>query len=288
MAADQYPADRRATIIGWIVWAATIGAIGGPALLAPSRGLAESLGLNGLVGPYLVNVFSLVLATAAMLWAPPTMDAPARDMGASTTAADVRLGDVLAHAGVRLALAAMVSGQFVMVLLMTMTPLHVRHEGLGLGAIGLVISAHTLGMYAISPVTGRLGDLYGRVPLIVAGIITLVASGVVGIVATRGSYALLVLALLLLGVGWNLGFVGGSALLTESVTPQERVRLQGFGDSLVWGGGAIASLGSGWMLEHAGFAVLNAIGIVLSLAPLLPLMTYQRRVRAQPLEIESI
>ena len=60
--------------------------------------------------------------------------------------------------GVRLALASMVSGQFVMVLLMTMTPLHIRHEGHGLGAIGLVIAAHTLGMYALSPVTGRLGD----------------------------------------------------------------------------------------------------------------------------------
>jgi MFS family permease len=188
------------------------------------------------------------------------------------------LGALLRHPGVSLALTSMVSGQFVMVLLMTMTPLHIRHEGHGLGAIGLVISAHTLGMYALSPVTGRLGDRFGRVPLLLAGLVTLVISGIVGMLA-GGSYAWLLTALLLLGIGWNLGFVGGSALLTDSVTPAERVRVQGFGDALIWGGGALASIGSGWMLEHAGFAVLSAVGAVLALAPLPALLRYRALAR---------
>jgi MFS family permease len=166
-----------------------------------------------------------------------------------------------------------------MVLLMTMTPLHIRHEGHGLGAIGLVISAHTLGMYALSPLTGRVGDRLGRLPLLAAGVAVLVTSGVVGMFA-GGSYGWLLAALLLLGIGWNLGFVGGSALLTDSLPAHERVRVQGVGDALIWGGGALASIGSGWMLEHAGFAVLSAFGAILALAPLLAWRRYGAARRA--------
>jgi MFS family permease len=274
IAADLYPPALRGTMIGWIVWAATIGAVAGPALLAPSRTAAVLIGVDGLIGPYLACAIACALSTAAMLSAPRAMDTPRRT--AELTAA-MPLGTLLADPGVRLALAAMVSGQFVMVLLMTMTPLHIRHEGHGLGAIGLVISAHTLGMYALSPLTGRIGDRLGRVPLIAAGIGTLIVSGIVGSIA-GGSYGWLLVALLLLGLGWNLGFVGGSALLTDRVAPAERVRLQGFGDALVWGGGAIASVGSGWLLEHAGFAILSAVGALLALSPVPALLRYRSAV----------
>jgi MFS family permease len=276
VAADLYPPDRRATMIGWIVWAATIGAVAGPALLAPSRDAAEKVGIDGLIGPYLVCAIACVLSTAGMLSAPRAMDTrPART---STGLPAIPLGTLLADPAVTLALSSMVSGQFVMVLLMTMTPLHIRHEGHGLGAIGLVISAHTLGMYALSPLTGRIGDRVGRIPLLLAGVATLVVSGLVGMTA-GGSYPWLLVALLLLGIGWNLGFVGGSALLTDRITPAERVRVQGFGDALVWGGGAIASIGSGWMLEHTGFAVLSAVGALLALAPLPALARYRSTSR---------
>lgn len=275
VAADLYSPEHRATMIGWIVWASTIGAVGGPALLAPSRELAELFSLNGLVGPYLVCIVACVLSVGAMQTAPRRMDT--RLPGGRRAGGGPPLSQLLRDPGVSLALVSMVSGQFVMVLLMTMTPVHIRHEGHGLGAIGLVISAHTLGMFALSPITGRLADRFGRVPLLVAGVVVLVVSCAVGVAASYGSYPLMVLALLLLGIGWNLGFVGGSALLTDSVTPSERVRVQGFGDALIWGGGALASIGSGWMLEHAGFAVLSVAGAVLSLAPVWPLLQLRAR-----------
>jgi len=276
VAADLYPPEQRATMIGWIVWAATIGAVAGPALLAPSRDAADTVGINGLIGPYLVCAIACVLSTGAMLTAPRAMDAP--PLRGRTDARLVPLSTLLRDPGVTLALTSMVSGQFVMVLLMTMTPLHIRHEGHGLGAIGLVISAHTLGMYALSPLTGRMGDRFGRIPLLVTGVATLVLAGFVGMTA-GGSYPQLLAALLLLGIGWNLGFVGGSALLTDSVTPAERVRVQGLGDALVWGGGALASIGSGWMLEHSGFAMLSGLGTILALAPVAALVRYRRSAR---------
>jgi len=282
VAADLYPPEQRATQIGWIVWASTLGAVAGPALLAPSRAIGQALSTNGLVGPYLVCIAACAFAAGAMLMAPREMDHSATRVPAASTSHDVPMRVLLGQPAVRVALTAMVSGQFVMVLLMTMTPLHVRHEGHGLGAIGLVIAAHTLGMFALSPITGRLGDRFGRVVLLVGGVGVLVAACTVSALATRGSYAMLVLALFLLGLGWNFGFVGGSALITDAVPPAQRLRVQGLGDGLVWGGGALASIGSGWMLDHAGFTALSVIGGALALAPALPLWKHRHRSSAGP------
>jgi MFS family permease len=106
------------------------------------------------------------------------------------------------------------------------------------------------------------------------GVALLVLACVVGVAASAGSYALMVTALFLLGVGWNLGFVGGSALITDSVPSSDRVRVQGMGDTLIWGCGAVASIGSGWLLAHAGFAVLSIAGAAISLVPVWPLLRY--------------
>ena len=74
VAADLYPVAQRGTMIGWIVWASTIGAVAGPALLAPSRELAEWIRFDGLIGPYLVCLLATALSCAAMVTAPRRMD----------------------------------------------------------------------------------------------------------------------------------------------------------------------------------------------------------------------
>jgi hypothetical protein len=90
----------------------------------------------------------------------------------------------------------------------------------------------------------------------------------------------LFVALFLLGYGWNLGFIAGSALLTTGVAASERTRTEGFTDSLVWGTGAVASLGSGLVLAVAGFSALGIIAAALLVLPLLAVLSNRRAITA--------
>jgi MFS family permease len=164
---------------------------------------------------------------------------------------------------------ALLIGQVVMVLIMTMTPVYIRRAGEGLGIVGLVISAHTLGMFAVSPVTGLLADRLGRVPVMLAGQAILAMSAVMAATAAGDDRALLVVSLFLLGLGWNFGFVAGSAYLTEGVPAAARIPLQGVADAVVWTSGAAASLSSGFLLELSGYPALSIIGAALVAIPVL-------------------
>ena len=97
-------------------------------------------------------------------------------------------------------------------------------------------------------------------------VIVLVSVALAG-TAPADSTATLVAALFLLGLGWNFAFIGGSAILTEGLNIDERLRLQGAVDASVWLSGAAASLASGMVLAAAGYAYLNALGSVLLVVP---------------------
>jgi MFS family permease len=159
-----------------------------------------------------------------------------------------------------------------MVLIMTMTPIHIRNGGHGLHSVGVVMASHTFGMYAFSPVAGWLSDRNGRPSTIGLAVGFLCASGVLAALAPPGSWSHS-LALLLLGMGWCLSFVAASALLTESTGHGERVRVQGTADAWVWASAATAGAVSGLLLTALGYAALSTIGAVLALSPLLFLRT---------------
>ena len=278
-AADVSTATRRGSAIAFIVWAGTFGAVVGPALLAPSQAGAEWFGLPDLAGPYLLAAGSFAAAgiiVFAFLRPDPLAFAPGERYDAGTTSTPLR--ELFAVPAVRIALVALVAGQVAMVLIMTMTPIHIRDAGQSLGAVGLVISAHTLGMFALSPLTGWLIDRLGRIPVIVAGQVLLIVSGLMAIFASGDDRVLLVSALFLLGLGWNFGFVAGSALVVEGVPPAERLRMQGITDGLVWTSGAAASLASGLVLAAGGYPAVGLVGAILALIPLTVIILQARRV----------
>jgi MFS family permease len=264
-AASLYEPARRGTVIGWVVWAATIGAIVGPSLLELARRAAERAGLDGLMGPYLASAVAMLAATLVMLLMP---NVPAADIlpPAADGAARPSVRGLLASGDVWLGLMAMLAGQVSMVLVMVMTPLHMHHHGAALPAIGLVISTHTFGMYAFSPLTGRLADRFGPRAMIAAG--TLLLAGACVIAATMQAHPSAVLiALGLLGLGWNLDFVAGSASLTRGAHSAAQTRLQGIADALVWTTSAAGGLIAGVLLDRVGFAGLSTAGAIIAVTP---------------------
>lgn len=280
-AADMFGPDRRATAIGTVVWAATVGAVIGPNLVGPSRTFAEAVGLPDLAGPYLVPIGFVGLASVLsfLLLRPDPLElADASSIIQPDSVAAEPLSLVIRRPVVLAALAALVFGHFVMVLIMTMTPLHMTGHGHDLGAVGIVISAHTFGMFALAPISGRLTDRFGSPRVIYTGTATILVSGVLSALAPADDTTLLLVALFLLGWGWNLGFVAGSAMLTGGVSITERTRVQGLADGLIWSTAAVASLGSGFLMGAAGFAALGVLGAALILVPVFVLTVWRAQL----------
>jgi MFS family permease len=249
-----------------VVWGATVGAIVGPNLVGIGGDLARRLGLPELAGPYLVPIAFVGLAflLSWRLLRPDPSDLVDVSTTASAGPADrASVAELLARPTVAAAAASLLVGMVVMVLIMTMTPLHMTAHGHDLTAVGFVISAHTFGMFALSPLSGRLADRFGTMPVIYLGSAVLITASILSAAARPEGGDVLVVALFLLGWGWNLGYVAGSELLTADLVGAERTRVQGLVDTLIWSSAAVASLGSGVAVATVGFAALGVMGAFL-------------------------
>jgi MFS family permease len=241
--------------------------------MAPAAAAAGSLGVSRLAGVFLLAALTTVAAWAAMVVMPRS---------ASPTSLPVddrsrrRLHELLAWPNVKVALAAMLTSQLVMVAVMTMTPVHIQHEGHGLETVGLVLSAHTFGMFALSPISGRLTDRFGSRAIIAAGLVTLAVAAILAVAAPTVDGLTLMLALFLLGYGWNLNLVAGSRLLTGDLPAPDQARVQGSVEALVWGASALASLVSGAIFTVAGYAILAVSAGALLAIPALALARNRR------------
>ena len=242
-----------------------------PTLVGPAGALAVAAGLPALAGAYLIPI--LLVGPAAILTFVRLRPDPYELADTSDTDEDeltpgtTSLEWLFRRPHVPVAMVALIVGQMVMTLVMTMTPLHMSEHGHDLGAIGVVISAHVLGMYALSPISGRLTDRFGSQLVILCGLAILGGSAVLSAVAPPEGGALLLIALFLLGFGWSLGYVAGSALLTTGLSLPERTRLQGLTDALIWSSAAGASLASGLVVATAGYTTLGLLGAALVVFP---------------------
>jgi MFS family permease len=281
-AADMAPQERRASAIGTVVWGATVGAVVGPNLVGWAGGLAGTIGLPVLAGAYLIPI-AFVSAAALLsftLLRPDPFELA--DTSSRAEADDVAgsIADIVQRPAVTVSLLTLVVGQFVMVLIMVFTPLHMTTHGHGLAAVGLVMSAHMFGMYALSPISGWLTGQLGTVRVILLSAGTLAVAAVLSAAAPPEGGIVLLVALFLLGYGWNLGFVAGSAMLSGGVSVAERTRLQGVTDAFIWSTGAVASVSSGLLAQAAGYASLGITGV--GIAALLAAVVLGRRGRLAP------
>src|SRR5215207_9897489 len=279
--ADLAAPSRRGRAVSIVLVATAVGAIAGPNLVSATGTLAIQIGMPALAGPFLLAAAAYASA-AVVLWlllrpdplllarsiaagphlgldqaaAPsgPIVDVPRRSHSGRTWSWAVASG-----AGI------MILTQLIMVAIMTMTPIHIEHHGHGISVTGVVIAAHVAGMFLPSPFSGWLVDRFGYLPIALAAGLTLLAAGLIAASAPVDSVAILVLALVLLGLGWNLGLVSGTTLVTDAVPLATRARTQGVVDLGIALAGAGGGLSSGLIVTASSYATLTLIGGFLGL-----------------------
>ncbi len=272
-AAEVHLPAQRGAAISNVVIGGTVGAVLGPLMVGPTGQFAIRYGFDELAGPYGISLVLFALASALVfIWLRPDP----RDLGkkiarefpstAAHAGATRSIPEILREPAAIAAVAAMVFGQMIMVMLMVITALHMKNHEHHLTDISFVISSHTFGMYAFSIFSGRLADRWGRAPVILTGAGTLILAC---LSATLSPDVLpLAVALFLLGLGWNFCYVGGSSLLSDQLSPDERARTQGFNDLLIGLVSATGSLGSGIVFASAGYNLMGLVGAMAAFIPI--------------------
>ncbi|GKU85172.1 putative MFS-type transporter YdeG [Niallia sp. NCCP-28] len=272
---------QRAKAISITMVFTTFGAVAGPNLVNVMGDFAVSIGVPSLAGPFILAAAAYILAGAAlfvMLRPDPLV------MARSIEAANQKSKDKHELAttenrenkrGVIVGATIMVLTQIVMVAIMTMTPVHMRHHGHGLGAVGLVIGFHIGAMYLPSLLTGILVDKLGRAVMGIASGITLLLAGLISAFAPGDSMVLLIIALCLLGLGWNFGLISGTALIVDSTETSTRAKTQGTVDVLIALSGAAGGALSGMVVAGSSYPTLSLVGGIMSLL-LIPVVIWVR------------
>jgi MFS family permease len=244
-AADAAPAWK-ARAISYVLAGGLVGGILGPEIskhtidLAQPRFLAAYLSLFGFA--------LLAMALLSRLDIPPS---PAEDNPEGARP----LREIVAQPVFVVAALSGALGYTVMNLLMTATPLAMGFCGHPYSAAASVIAAHVVAMFAPSFFTGALIQRFGVLEVILTGVALML--GCVGIAVSGQAVTSFWWALVLLGLGWNFMYVGGTTLLTEAYRPAEKARVQGINEILIFGSMTISSFSSGVLVNSVGWSRLN-------------------------------
>lgn len=288
IAAEVHAPAMRDNMIGLIVFAGTFGAVGGRAAAEMGSWLRLSFGLNEFAVAYLlaIGLLALALLCTQILLRPdpltlrwkaepeslPESGVLPKVTGALPAAAAPgavpapRRGrpllEIFSAPDMQIAVTAIAMGQLVMTMLMVITPLHMNICGYDTLNVSTALAVHTLGMFALSPLTGWMSRQVGRVPVICAGALVLMACGLLAPYAV--SLYALYFGMFALGYGWNLCHVAGSALLAQMVPEGEGGRVQGAAEVIVSITSGIGSLSSGALFAWRGFSGPGAAGLLLA------------------------
>jgi MFS family permease len=271
-AADVAPADFKAKAISLVLAGGLVGGIVGPQVSKLTIDLVEPR--------FLASYASLLVFTLASMAIIGMLAIPApKEEGVQQGARP--LGEIVRQPVFLVAAACAGLGYGVMTLLMTATPLAMGLCGYPYAAAAGVISAHVVAMFAPSFFTGTLIQRFGVLNVIVAGVVLELAC--VAVAVSGQQVANFWWALVLLGLGWNFMYVGGTTLLTESYRPAEKAKAQGVNEFIVFGVQALASLSSGVLVNTTGWTTLNYFAIpALGLAGTAAVWLALRRRAAAP------
>ncbi|WP_047986458.1 MFS transporter [Ornithinibacillus californiensis] len=273
---------QRATAVSMAMVSTTFGAVAGPNLVGVMGKFATSIGVPALAGPFILAGAAFILAGLvlfALLRPDPLKIAQAlaaNDIKGDANTNQTEDAPKLNQRTITIGATVMVVTQIIMIAVMTMTPVHMEEHGHGLSAVGLIIGFHIGAMYLPSLLTGVLVDRVGRKVMGIASGITLMISGVMAAYAPTDSIAMLTIALILLGLGWNFGLISGTALIVDGTTPANRAKVQGTVDVLIALSGAAGGALSGMVVAGSSFATLSIGSGIISML-LVPVILYVLR-----------
>ncbi len=276
-AADAATGPLKAKAISWVMIGGLAAAIIGPQLVIWTR---DALPAAPFAGSFLSQAALALLALLVlMLLRAPKPAAQAAD--AQAGAGGRPLGQIMRTPRFILAVSAGVVSYGLMSFVMTAAPMAMVGCGFTVGEAAFGIQWHVLAMFAPSFVTGNLIARYGKERITALGLVLIAASGAVAL----GGLDIenFFVSLILLGVGWNFGFIGATAMITDCHTPEERGKVQGANDFLVFGTVAAASFFSGSLLTASGWEAINWMIfpiVAIVLMPLLWQAARAERVRA--------
>lgn len=254
-ATDVAAPARRGRDLSLVVWSTTVGAVIGPNLFGPGELIQGALGLPQHTGSFAIAIVAQLLAAVLYVVAlrPDPLVLARGVVVAPAPAADD--GIVRGPGALLFAIATIALSHAVMVSIMSMTPVHLTSHGVSISIVGLTISLHVAGMFALSPVFGWASDRVGRMPVILGGQALLAAAVVTIGIADRSDLAVTV-ALVLLGLGWSASTVAGSALVSDLATGGARVKIQGRTDMIMSLAGALGGAVAGPVLALVGYSGL--------------------------------
>ncbi|MEJ6490641.1 MFS transporter [Leucobacter sp. USCH14] len=295
-ATDLAAPGRRARDLSLVVWSITVGAVIGPNLIGPGEALGAALGLHALSGIFVFTI-AAQLCAGLVVWfglrPDPLLEARSIAAAAAALPAAAREGAEQriperspafsarrsARAPQFLAIALVALGHAVMVGIMAMTPLHLTHHGGSIELVGITISIHIAGMYALSPLAGIAAGRFGAIPVVISGFVVLAAAAA-GTALGGASVVVVQASLVLLGLGWCMVTVAGAALVTALTPEAERPARQGQADTAMNAAGAVFGAVSGVLFATGGFPVLSSVAgalVILGIAASVRLRVLARR-----------
>lgn len=295
---DLAPPNQRARAISFAMVATTFGAVAGPNMVEVTGTFAVNIGIPALAGPFILAAAAFILAGLVFLIflrPDPYIVAKAvftTQQQSKRQASGTKENDKVKQRNNRslvVGATVMTLTQVVMIAIMTMTPIHMQHHGYSLGDIGLVIGIHIAAMFLPSLITGVLVDKIGRTAMSIASGGVLLLAGLTAALAPPGSLLVLIMALSLLGIGWNLGLISGTAIIIDATDPTKRAKTQGTIDVLIALAGASGGALSGMVVAHSSYAILSLAGggLALLLIPVVIWSLWKQELQDDLLDSES-
>ncbi len=246
-AADTASEGFRPRAIAWVMSGGIAAGIVGPQTVIWTQDMIPGVPFAGaFLGQ--AGLALIAIMVVSFLRAPPVVPNAARSGGRP-------LREIVSQPRFIVAVVSGVVSYALMSFLMTAAPLAMIGCGLPVGAAALGIQWHILAMFTPSFFTGRLIVRFGKERVTAAGLIMIGLSAVIGLSGITVAHFWAVLVLL--GVGWNFGFIGATAMVTDCYRPEERSKVQAANDFLVFGSTATASFGSGTLLNFSGWDLVN-------------------------------